>query len=86
MTEPDDIKAQRIDLLAHLKSTQKLAMQISKEASEVMRELGWCYDATIEKVTEEGKSFYKPRLLIRTLTLEEWQAVQKEKLRKSLLM
>lgn len=68
------------------KGTENEAMQIAKEAMAYMMALGWRFDAGVREMKDEnGKIVDRSNtLVIRPLSLGEWQDVQKEKLRRSL--
>lgn len=68
--------------------TEKMAVRIGQEAVAHMMAMGWTFDAGWEEVKDEkGNMVQKnPRLVVRSLTLVEWQAVQKEKLRRQLTL
>jgi hypothetical protein len=87
MAEAEDISAEEKKLSAMQGGTEKMAMQIAAEATAAMMGLGWRFDAHFTETTmPDGTKRAQPALIIRALTLGEWQEVAKEKVRKQFLI
>ena len=83
---PEEIAVEQKRLEAMQATTQQPAAQIAGEALAAMMSMGWRFDAHFtEQTTPEGKKMAVPTLVIRALTLEEWHAVGKERIKKQFL-